>query len=73
MTRSKRRPRKKRSADEILAALKKTRRKYETGKKGKQRRAAWVDRNRDQVNAYKREWRKRRREQRLHERALAAF
>lgn len=61
MKKSKRR----RSVEQVAAALRKSRRTYEKSGKGKARKSAWVERNRDEVNAYKRAWRARRREKKL--------
>lgn len=49
-----------RSADpeEMLEALRESRRRYEQSKRGKRSRERWKKKNRDKINAYKRNWRK---------------
>ena len=73
MMRAARRRRSRRSPEQALAAVKESRSKYESSRKGKKRRSKWVDANRDAVNEYKRNWRKKRREERLQAIPLADF
>ena len=57
--------------EQALEALRDSRKRYEGSKRGKRSRKRWKKENRDKLNAYKREWRKRRKLERSGVRAAA--
>lgn len=45
--------------EEALAAIRKSKKKYEGSEEGRKRKSRWAKDNREHLNRYKREWRER--------------